>query len=92
VTKQNRSPGPIADRTFDTGFKYAVLIGVACVGVLFSTGRLSFTGSDVLFTLMLFPVYLLSVATVLGVWLGYETDARNLEPVVKEVDAESSDR
>jgi hypothetical protein len=92
VTRQNRSPGPIADRTFDSGFKIAALAGVACVGLLFSTGRLSFDGADVLFTLILFPVYLLSAATLLGVWLGYETDESNLKRETGEVEAESSER
>jgi len=86
------TPGPIADRTFDRGFKLATLAGLAVIAALYVTGVLSHTSSfDVVVTLALYPVYLLCVAVVLGVWLGYDTDQSNLKRVVKEVDRDGDD-
>lgn len=90
--KPGSSPGPIADRTFDLGFKMAVAGGIFGVVVLYWSGVLSITtGSDVVFTLTLFPVYLLAVAVLLGMWLGYERDASNLKRVTKIVDSETDE-
>jgi len=86
------SPGPIADRTFDRGFKLAVLGGLAGIATLYWIGVLSPTSSfDVVVTLALFPVYLLCVAVVLGVWLGYDTNQSNLKRVVKHVDRDGEE-
>lgn len=86
------APGPIADRTFERGFKIATAGGVAVVAWLYWTGTLSVTNTlHVTLTLLLFPVYLLGVALFLGVWLGYETDERNLEPVGDSAENDSKD-
>jgi len=78
-----RSPGPEADRAFDIGVKAAALGGLAVIGLLYWSGYLSLEFA--LFQLVfLFPVYLVFVAVVLGQWLGYSTDWRNLRPVSRE--------
>jgi len=90
MSHSGRSPGPIAEQTFDIGFKVGVAGGVACVGLLYWAGVLSFTSAfHATVTLALFPVYLLSIAVLLGLWLGYDTDETNLEPV--NVDDESDE-
>ena len=87
-----RSPGPIAERTFESGFQIAILVGLAGVGLLYWTGVLSATnGVDILVTLVLFPVYLVFVAMVLGVWLGFATDEHDLQRVTEEVDPQSDE-
>jgi hypothetical protein len=87
-----RAPGPIAERAFDRGFKLAIAVGAVGVGLLYWLGVLSHSsGLHVTLTLVLFPVYLLSVATLLGVWLGYDTDERNLERIIEERDEESEE-
>jgi hypothetical protein len=48
-------------------------------------------GVDILVTLVLFPVYLVFVAMVLGVWLGFATDESDLQRVTEEVDLQSDD-
>lgn len=84
------SPGPIADSAFDSGFRIAVLFGVAGSGILFWFDVLSLTdGMHVATTLLLFPVYLLLVSVLLGVWLGYKTDESDLEQVTEHVEMES---
>lgn len=86
------SPGPIADRTYETGFKAAGMIGIVVIGACYWQGVLSLgEPTDVLFTLSLFPVYLLTVALGLGMWLGYTPDQRNLRPMRRE-DIEKTDR
>jgi len=86
------SPGPIAERTFERGFKVAMLGGLAGVGLLYWTGVLSVTnGVHISVTLVLFPVYLVLVAMVLGVWLEFATDERDLQRVTEDVDSESDD-
>ncbi len=86
------SPGPIASRTFDVGFKIAVAGGLAGMGALYWSGVLSLSNSlDVVYTLTLFPVYLLAAAVSLGLWLGYDTNGSDLKRVKKEIDPESDD-
>ena len=92
MAQAGRSPGPIAERTFERGFKIAILGGLAGVGLLYWTGILSATnGVHISVTLVLFPVYLVFVAMVLGVWLGFATDERDLQRVTEEVDPQSDD-
>ena len=92
MPEAGRSPGPIAERTFERGFKIAILGGFAGVWLLYWTGVLSVTnGVHVSVTLMLFPVYLVFAATVLGVWLGFATDQRDLQRVTEEVDLQSDE-
>lgn len=86
------SPGPIAARTYDYGFKIAVAAGCIGVTVLFWSGALSVSNeTHVVVSMMLFPVYLLGAAVLLAVWLGYDTDFRDLEPVVTEPEPDESE-
>jgi hypothetical protein len=86
------SPGPIADRAFESGFRMAAVLGVVGSGVLFWVGVLSVTNMvHVASTVLFFPVYLLFAAVVLGVWLGYETDGSDLERVTEPADMETGD-
>ncbi|QAU14002.1 hypothetical protein EKH57_15510 [Halorubrum sp. BOL3-1] len=79
------SPGPISDRTFEFGLRTGVAGGIACVALLYWTGVVSLTNPvHTTVTLVLFPVYVLSVAVLLGLWLGYDTDETNLKPVTVE--------
>ena len=85
------SPGPIADRTFDTAFKIAAVGGVVVAALLYWSGALSVSdGAHVVHTLVLFPVYLVAVAALLGVWLGYDTDASDLVRVRREAEPTES--
>lgn len=91
MTGVSGSPGPIADRTFDRGLKFAVLVGIAAVGVLHWTGILSLSiAFHTIVTLALFPVYFLTVAVFLAVWLGFRTDSSDLERVTVEVESDES--
>jgi hypothetical protein len=86
------SPGPIADRVFETGFKAAAILGVFGSAFLFWIGVLSVTNTmHVATVVLLFPVYLLFTAVALGVWLGYETDESDLERVTEPADMETGD-
>ncbi len=83
-------PGPIADRAFETGFKLATVGGVVGVVLLYWSGVLSLSdGTHFMYTLVMFPVYLVAAATLLGVWLGYDTDASNLERVRRDPDPDA---
>lgn len=60
--------------------------------LLYWVGPLSISqGSHLVYTILLYPVYLLTVAVILGVWLGYDTDERNLERVYEPVDVDADD-
>lgn len=84
-----RSPGPIAERAFDRGFKAAVAVGLGGIGLLYWTGVLSLTSPfHAAVTLVLFPIYLLGVAVLLAAWLGFGTDETDLERVIVEADSE----
>lgn len=86
------APGPISDRTFDQGFKLAAVLGLGVVAVVFWLGPLSPGDAvHVVVTGALFPVYLLFAACALGVWLGYDTDERNLELVTRSAEERSDD-
>lgn len=92
MTSGSTSPGPIADQTFDRGFRFAALAGLAGIAVLYWSGKLSVSNvMQVTSTLLLFPVYLLFISIVLGMWLGYETDETDLERVIEDPDVESDD-
>jgi hypothetical protein len=88
----SRSPGPIAERAFESGFKAAILGGIVGIGSLYWTDVLSTAnGLHTTLTVVLFPVYLIFAATALGVWLGFATDGSDLHRVTREVDGESED-
>jgi len=85
-------PETIADRAFEDGFWVAALAGAGAVVMLYASEVLSVTsGPHLFYTLLFYPVYLLIVSVALGVWLGYETDATDLERVTEELDEESTD-
>ncbi len=89
MSQSGRSPGVLADRTFDLGFKLAAALGLAGVASLFWAGV--FSPTDVFhLTLVatLFPVYLVFSSILLGVWLGYDTDKTDLQPVSDEPEIE----
>lgn len=85
------SPGPIAEHTFERGLQIAALAGLAGLGLLFLSGTLSFSGVHLTISFVLFPVYILAVALVLGVWLGYQTDQSNLRRVSEPVEMRSGE-
>lgn len=86
-------PGPIADRTFDIGLRFGAAGGVACVALLYWTGVLSVTDLfHATVTLVLFPVYVLSIAVFLGLWLGYDTDETDLKRVLVEDESDEPTR
>jgi len=85
-------PSPIADRTFDRGFKLAAIAGAIGVALLYVIGPFTLSsGSELVFASLLYPIYLLSVAIALAVWLGYPPDERNLEPVYETPDGEGEE-
>lgn len=87
MSRRGATPGPIADRTFDAGFKAAAVGGVAGLTCSYLVDVLSLYGA--LFALVfLYPTYLVFVAILLATWLGYDTDRSNLEVVTVEADAE----
>ncbi len=92
MSYSNGPPGPIADRTFDVGLRVGAVGGVACVALLYWAGVLSVTNPlHTTVTLVLFPVYVLSVAVFLGLWLGYDTDETNLKRVLVEDESDESE-
>ena len=91
MSYSGRPPGPIAEQTFDIGLKFGVAGGIAFVGLLYWAGVLSLTSPfHATVTLALFPVYVLSIAVLLGLWLGYDTDETNLKPVMVEDESDES--
>lgn len=92
MTNGSTSPGPIADQTFDRGFRFAALAGLAGIVLLYWSGELSVSNvMQVTSTLLLFPVYLLFMSVILGMWLGYETDETDLERVIEDSNEKSDD-
>lgn len=75
-----KSPGPAAAYAFRLGMYAGAILGLAAIGILFVVGALTpvILGYALV---LLFPVYLIVVATVLSVWLGYDQDATSLRPV-----------
>ncbi len=78
-----KSPGPAAQRAFRIGVRAAAVAALAVVGVLYWTGAIAGYVTGFL-VIVLFPVYLLVVASALSKWLGYDKDPRDLEPVTRE--------
>lgn len=79
------TPGPDARRAFRLGIVAAAIIGLVGVGALYRAGSL--TPAVLGFTLLVgFPVYLVFAASALSVWLGYDKDATDLEPVYRDRD------
>lgn len=87
MSSSDTSPGPIADRVFESGFRLATIGGLAGVACLHWIGALSlFNPVTLVLTLLLFPVYLVAVAILLGAWLGYDTDAMHRRSVGDETE------
>ncbi|MDY6819531.1 MAG: hypothetical protein SVG88_12800 [Halobacteriales archaeon] len=77
------SPGPSAHHAFRLGMIAAAIGAVAGIGFLYWFGAFDlFVAGGLL--LILFPVYLLIVASFLSVWLGFGKDATDLRPVYRE--------
>jgi len=74
------TPGAAAQGAFRLGLLSAAVAALALIGLLYWLGEL--TLPLVGYTLvLLFPVYLVVVASALSVWLGFDKDARDLRPV-----------
>lgn len=82
-----KSPGPAADHAFRLGIAAAAIVGLVGIGLLYWSGSMDsfLTGYLVV---SLYPVYLVFVAVVLSVWLGYDKDATALRPVYREEGSE----
>ncbi|MFC4360553.1 hypothetical protein ACFO0N_21610 [Halobium salinum] len=77
------SPGPAANAAFRYGTVAGAVPGLVTIGLLYATGRLTLAlAAYTLF--ILFPVYLVFVATLLSSWLGYGKDSTSLRPVYQE--------
>ncbi|ERG91198.1 MAG: hypothetical protein J07HQW1_01230 [Haloquadratum walsbyi J07HQW1] len=76
------APGPDAEQAFRLGIIAGAIVGIAAIAVIYMLGNTSvwFIGYVVV---ILFPVYLVVVAAILSVWLGYDVDPGQLEPVSK---------
>lgn len=84
-------PGPVADHTFDFGFRAIALLGVVVVLASYALGLLPFHMAA--YTLLfIFPVVMVFVSLLLARWLGYDTNRGNLEPArVSEADTSWKD-
>jgi len=75
-------PGANARQAFRFGIAAAAIVGFVGVGALYWAGLM--TPALLGFTLVLcFPIYLVFAASVLSVWLGFDKDATDLEPVYR---------
>ena len=79
----SKKPGPAAAHAFRLGLRAGAVFGIALIAALYWLGviELLFAGYVLL---LLFPVYLVFVAAVLSVWLGYSKDATALRPVYRQ--------
>jgi len=77
------SPGPAAAHAFKLGLRAGAIIGLATIVALYYFGVIELVLAGYAL-LLLFPVYLVFVAAVLSVWLGYDKDATALRPVYKK--------
>jgi len=75
-------PGPDAARAYRLGMLTGGIVGLVVAGVLYWTGVLTPLALGYVL-IALFPVYLIAVAVVLSVWLGYDKDVTALRPVYR---------
>lgn len=75
-------PGPDAARAYRLGLIAGAVVGLFVAGALYWVGTLGPLALGYV-VVALFPVYLIVVAVVLSVWLGYDKDATTLRPVYK---------
>lgn len=76
-------PGPDARSAFRLGLWAAAIAGLAALALLYWLGAVTPVLAGYIL-LVLFPVYLVFVATALSKWLGYDKDASDLRPVHRE--------
>ena len=88
MVAQVTSPGPAAERAFRTGIRAAAVLGLAAVGGLYWTGTLAGYAAGFV-VVLLFPAYMLVVASALAKWLGYDKGPRNLRRVTREKNVDS---
>lgn len=77
------SPGAGAHSAFRLGMGAAAIAGLAAVGLLYWSAVLTPVLAGFVL-LLIFPVYLVFVASALSVWLGFGKDATDLRPVYRE--------
>lgn len=77
-----KKPGPNAQVAFRLGVVAASVLMLAVIAYLYSVGALAAAHAGYVLV-VLFPVYLVFVAVVLSVWLGYNKDASDLRPVYR---------
>jgi hypothetical protein len=83
MTNIRVGPGPAAAHAFRLGMIAGGFLGLCAIGLAYWLGSLTpVVVGYVLF--MLFPVYLVLVAAVLSVWLGYDQDSTSLRPVYRQ--------
>lgn len=77
------SPGPAAAQAFRLGIITSAVGGLAGIATLYWFGILTplLAGYTLV---LLFPVYLVFIATVLSMWLGYNKDKTSLRPVYQQ--------
>ncbi len=76
-------PGPDATRAFRFGMMAAVVAGLCAVALVYQYGAVSLY--VLAYTvLILAPIYLVLVASVLSVWLGFDKDVTDLRPVYRD--------
>jgi hypothetical protein len=76
------TPGASARSAFRMGIVAASVAAFAVIGLLYWFGALTLPLA--VFTLLiLYPVYLVFVASALSVWLGYSKDVTDLRPVYR---------
>jgi len=76
------SPGPDAARAYRLGMIAGGIVGLVIVGALYLAGFLTPLSLGYV-VVALFPIYLIVVAVVLSVWLGYDKDVTSLRPVYR---------
>jgi hypothetical protein len=75
MTTVRFEPGPMSTRAFNLGSVAAVLLALAVSGLCLWHGVLSLP-ELVALNFVVLPPYLLLVASALGVWLGFSSDAQ----------------
>jgi hypothetical protein len=84
----SHDPGPAASQAFTYGIRVAVAVALGGVGLLYLTDRVSLAFAGFLLV-VIFPVYLLVVASALSRWLGLGKDVRDLRPVRRDESEQS---
>lgn len=87
MTTLRVSPGPSAAHAFRLGMIVGGLLGLTVIGLLYWVGVLQVLSLGYTL-LLLFPTYLVVVACLLSVWLGYDKGPASLRPVVQSDDPE----